>query len=87
LLGGMGTLLGPILGAAILISLQHFLAGSEIPVNVITGIIFVLCVLMFRRGVVGEIGTFIMKRKNSSSRKQKIGEIGYTKKTDGQEKA
>lgn len=87
LLGGMGTLLGPIIGAGILTSLQHFLAGSEIPVNVITGIIFVLCVLMFRRGVVGELGNFMVKRNNTFFRKQKTVETLDVKKTIGQEEA
>jgi branched-chain amino acid transport system permease protein len=55
LLGGIGTLLGPLVGAGVILSLQTFLAGSSIPVHVIIGAIFVICVLLFRRGIVGEL--------------------------------
>lgn len=55
LLGGMGTVLGPVIGAALVVVLQNELSdkvGSLI--NVIMGAIFVICVLVFRRGIVGE---------------------------------
>jgi branched-chain amino acid transport system permease protein len=57
LLGGVGTLLGPVVGAGIVVSLQHLLAQSPLGnwVDVILGIIFVVCVLSFRSGIVGEI--------------------------------
>ncbi|MGS2743268.1 branched-chain amino acid ABC transporter permease [Halomonas sp. LS-001] len=57
LLGGVGTLLGPVMGASIVVSLQHILAQSPLGnwVSVILGIIFVVCVLSFRSGIVGEI--------------------------------
>ena len=57
LLGGMGTVLGPVVGAGIIVTLQDQLAdkvGSL--VTVIMGAIFVVCVLVFRRGIVGELG-------------------------------
>ena len=56
LLGGMGTVLGPVVGAGIIVTLQNELAdkvGSL--VTVIMGAIFVFCVLLFRRGIVGEL--------------------------------
>jgi branched-chain amino acid transport system permease protein len=56
LLGGMGTVLGPVVGASIIVLLQDELAdkvGSL--VTVIMGVIFVVCVLAFRRGIVGEL--------------------------------
>ncbi|HMM54628.1 MAG TPA: branched-chain amino acid ABC transporter permease [Candidatus Desulfobacillus sp.] len=62
LLGGMGTVLGPMAGAAIIVTLQDQLAdkvGSL--VTVIMGLIFVVCVLVFRRGIVGEIGALYKK--------------------------
>ncbi len=59
LLGGMGTILGPTVGAFIVVTLQNYLASLEGWVTVITGVIFVLCVLVFRRGVVGEIAARI----------------------------
>jgi branched-chain amino acid transport system permease protein len=55
LLGGIGTLLGPIVGAGIVVALQNYLATSEFPVTIFTGVIFMVCVLTFRRGVVGEL--------------------------------
>jgi branched-chain amino acid transport system permease protein len=55
LLGGMGTIFGPIVGAILVIVLQNFLAGSQWPVTVVLGAIFVVCVLVFRRGIVGEL--------------------------------
>lgn len=54
LLGGMGTIFGPTVGAALVVTMQNYFATSDIPVTVIIGIIFVLCVLLFRRGIVGE---------------------------------
>ena len=56
LLGGMGTLYGPVLGAIVVVSMQNYLAQFGEWVTVIQGGIFVACVLLFRRGIVGEIG-------------------------------
>ena len=61
LLGGLGTILGPTVGAFIVITLQNQLAELEGWVTVITGVIFVICVLAFRRGVVGEIAAYLKK--------------------------
>jgi len=56
LVGGVGTVVGPVIGAAIIIVLQNELADKVGPwVTVIMGVIFVACVLAFRRGIVGEI--------------------------------
>jgi branched-chain amino acid transport system permease protein len=71
LVGGMGTLAGPILGAMIIIALENKLGDVGIylathtgiewfntvgeAVNMVTGLIFIACVLLFRRGIVGEI--------------------------------
>lgn len=54
LLGGIGTLIGPIVGAAFVVALQNYLATSDFPVTIVTGIIFMACVLLFRKGIVGE---------------------------------
>ncbi len=59
LLGGMGTLYGPVVGAVIVVAMQNYLAQFGEWVTVIQGAIFVACVLLFRRGVVGEIGNLI----------------------------
>jgi len=63
LLGGLGTFAGPAIGAMIIIGLQDFLAdrvGSW--VTVIIGAIFVFCVLLFRRGIVGELQVWLRRR-------------------------
>jgi branched-chain amino acid transport system permease protein len=54
LLGGMGTLLGPVVGAILAVSMDEYLAGIGIPVPVVIGVIFVVIILVFRRGIVGE---------------------------------
>ncbi len=55
LLGGMGTLFGPVVGAGLVVTLESYLAATSLPVPVVIGAIFVVCVLLFRRGIVGEI--------------------------------
>lgn len=55
LIGGIGTLLGPVVGAGIVIALQNRLATSAFPVTIITGLVFMICVMLFRRGLVGEL--------------------------------
>ena len=59
LLGGLGTIFGPVVGAFLVVTLQNYLAGTQLPVTVVTGVIFVVCVLLFRRGIVGEIGAML----------------------------
>lgn len=63
LLGGMGTVFGPVVGAAVVMTLQNY--GAEIGewVTVLTGAIFVVCVLAFRRGIVGELAALFPVRK------------------------
>jgi branched-chain amino acid transport system permease protein len=63
LLGGMGTIFGPVVGAFIIVALESYLAGFGEWVTIITGAIFVVCVLAFRRGVVGELGAWWAKRR------------------------
>jgi branched-chain amino acid transport system permease protein len=64
LLGGMGTVFGPVVGAFIIIGLENYLSSFGEWVTVITGGIFVVCVLAFRRGVVGEIMAWWSLRKS-----------------------
>jgi branched-chain amino acid transport system permease protein len=61
LLGGLGTIFGPVIGAFIIIAMQQYLAGFGQWVLVIQGAIFVVCVLAFRRGVVGEIAHYLRR--------------------------
>jgi branched-chain amino acid transport system permease protein len=58
LLGGMGTIFGPVVGAFVIVALESYLAGFGEWVTVITGAIFVVCVLAFRRGIVGELAAW-----------------------------
>jgi branched-chain amino acid transport system permease protein len=59
LLGGLGTVFGPVVGALAVVTMENYLAQLGAWVTVTQGIIFVLCVLTFRRGVVGEIARLI----------------------------
>jgi branched-chain amino acid transport system permease protein len=59
LIGGLGTIFGPVVGALFLVGLQNYLADYGSLVTIIQGAIFVVCVLVFRRGIVGEIGHYL----------------------------
>ncbi|UUC94951.1 branched-chain amino acid ABC transporter permease [Comamonas sp. C11] len=79
LMGGLGTLSGPLLGSAVVVALENkigefgtFLAhttGVEWfgtlgeSVTIVTGLIFVLCVLLFRKGIMGELIAWLQRRK------------------------
>ncbi|WP_078745250.1 branched-chain amino acid ABC transporter permease [Oceanospirillum multiglobuliferum] len=66
LLGGVGTIFGPVVGAATVVTLQNYLSQGPLSswVPVILGLIFVVCVLLFRSGIVGEIKKFTKKNFN-----------------------
>ncbi len=55
LLGGTTTLFGPVIGAGIVLLLRDVLTTANLPVGIVTGVVFVLVVLFFRRGVVGTL--------------------------------
>ena len=55
LVGGLGTVFGPVAGAFVIVGMQNYLASFGEWVTVIQGVIFVFCVLLFRRGVIGEV--------------------------------
>ncbi|MCO4759144.1 MAG: branched-chain amino acid ABC transporter permease, partial [Oceanospirillaceae bacterium] len=63
LLGGMGTILGPVVGAGVVVTIQNYLSGGELGnyIHIIMGLIFVVCVLAFRSGIVGEIQKVIKR--------------------------
>ncbi|MPZ11917.1 MAG: branched-chain amino acid ABC transporter permease [Kiloniellaceae bacterium] len=61
LLGGMGTVFGPIVGAAAIVTMQNYLAGFGAWVTVIQGTIFVIGVLLFREGIVGVLSRWLKK--------------------------
>ncbi|MER8808436.1 branched-chain amino acid ABC transporter permease [Mesorhizobium australicum] len=62
LLGGIGTMVGPIIGASLVVGLENTLATSGFPVTIATGLIFMVCVLVFRRGIVGEVYARVLGR-------------------------
>jgi len=61
LLGGVGTILGPIVGAAVVVAMQNYLAELGAWVTVVQGVIFVVCVLVFREGLIGILGRVLKK--------------------------
>ncbi|HVQ72630.1 MAG TPA: branched-chain amino acid ABC transporter permease [Bradyrhizobium sp.] len=61
LVGGLGTIYGPVVGAFVIIAMQQYLAGFGQWVTVIQGAVFVICVLTFRRGVIGELARITNK--------------------------
>lgn len=68
LLGGVGTIFGPLVGAALVVGLQNYLATIGDLVTVVIGLIFIVCVSFFRRGVVGE---FLHLRRRRSERERR----------------
>jgi branched-chain amino acid transport system permease protein len=67
LVGGMGTIFGPSVGAVVMTAMEQYLAGLGSWVTVIQGLVFILCVLMFRNGIVGTLLLKVSKRVRKSS--------------------
>jgi len=61
LVGGLGTVFGPVVGAFVIIAMQQYLAGFGQWVTVIQGLVFVVCVLTFRRGIIGELAHYFRR--------------------------
>jgi branched-chain amino acid transport system permease protein len=61
LLGGLGTVFGPVVGALIIVAMENYLSQLGSWVTVTQGVVFVICVLTFRRGVVGELGRWLKR--------------------------
>jgi len=61
LIGGIGTIFGPIVGAVFFVTLENYLAQLGSWVQVVQGVIFVICVIAFRRGIIGELAR-VLKR-------------------------
>jgi branched-chain amino acid transport system permease protein len=59
LLGGLGTVFGPVVGALVVLAMENYLAQLGAWVTIAQGAIFVVCVLTFRRGIVGELAAFL----------------------------
>ena len=62
LVGGLGTVFGPVVGAFVIIAMQNYLAQVGQWVTVIQGVVFVACVLLFRRGIIGELANLLRIR-------------------------
>ena len=62
LLGGTTTLFGPVIGAGLVLLLRDVLTTANLPVGIVTGLVFVLVVLFFRRGVVGTLQHWLRRR-------------------------
>ena len=63
LLGGLGTVFGPVVGAFVIASMEHYLSELGQWVIIVQGVIFVVCVLAFRRGIMGEIEAWLRSRR------------------------
>jgi branched-chain amino acid transport system permease protein len=61
LVGGLGTVFGPVVGALAVLAMENYLAQLGAWVTIVQGVIFVLCVLTFRRGIVGELARRLKK--------------------------
>jgi branched-chain amino acid transport system permease protein len=61
LVGDLGTVFGPVVGALVVLAMENYLAQLGAWVTIVQGAIFVVCVLTFRRGIVGELGRWIRK--------------------------
>ena len=61
LVGGLGTLFGPVVGAAVIVTMQNYLAQLGSWVTVVQGLVFVVCAMLFRKGVVGKIANLLKK--------------------------
>jgi branched-chain amino acid transport system permease protein len=59
LVGGLGTIFGPVVGAFVIVVMSIYLNFLDQWVSVIQGTIFVACVLLFRRGIIGEIANLL----------------------------
>jgi branched-chain amino acid transport system permease protein len=67
LLGGSGTMLGPVVGAVLVEMLEFYLADSGLPIQAVIGAIFIVCILLFRRGIVGEIAQMLGAKRDTSA--------------------
>jgi branched-chain amino acid transport system permease protein len=65
LLGGMGTVFGPVVGAVVIVAMQFYFAELGAWVTIAQGMIFVVCVLAFRRGIVGELEALLRGRRKA----------------------
>ena len=70
IVGGLQTMLGPVAGAIVVVTMANQLSGFAEAVLIVQGTVFVLVVLLFRRGIVGEFNAFLARRSAQSDKKQ-----------------
>jgi branched-chain amino acid transport system permease protein len=70
MVGGLGTLFGPLVGALIVAAMENYLAESGSRVLIIEGVVFIICVLTFRRGIVGEIDALLERHNRPAALKK-----------------
>ncbi|RAI04076.1 branched-chain amino acid ABC transporter permease [Acuticoccus sediminis] len=87
MLGGVGTMLGPIVGASIIVTMQNYLAEIGQLTLIIQGLVFVFCVLLFRRGIVGEIKHWWTRLRGGKDEPAHLGPSGSTGLSDGDAEA
>jgi branched-chain amino acid transport system permease protein len=83
LIGGIGTVVGPILGAAVIITMQNYLTGFAEWVITIQGLIFFFTVLIFRRGIAGEIDRLFGAYRKRTGSAAGRGEAGLRETVPG----
>ena len=72
LVGGIGTVFGPIVGAAVILTMQNYLTGLSQWVPVIQGSIFIVVVILFQRGIAGEVAEWFRKNKRQTNAKESL---------------
>ncbi len=75
LVGGVGTLLGPVVGSFVLVAMESYLAQFGSWVTIIQGSIFLICVMAFRAGIVGEVIKFLQRRDDRSKARMAEGAL------------
>jgi branched-chain amino acid transport system permease protein len=90
IVGGLQTLLGPVVGALVVVSMENALSGLAEAVLIVQGVVFVVVVMLFRRGIVGEINAKFKRPPLSPSapppeggRRQRPGEAGSAQAREG----
>jgi branched-chain amino acid transport system permease protein len=66
LLGGMNSVFGPAIGAVLISALHHYFDALGAWVTILVGLVFILCVLAFRRGIVGQLNHMLLQRRSAT---------------------
>ena len=76
LVGGLGTMLGPVVGAFVIVAMQNYLAEFGSWVTIIQGAVFVACVLAFRQGIVGGV-LELLDRMRFKTKRERAGPLKH----------